>query len=74
MIENRMLVDSEWTYVEPPMCEPEEKEPGYINLSDDTFVPDEDALEYAREHEAQEDMTDEEFTEWFYSGNWIRSE
>ena len=74
MIENRMIVDSEWTYVEPPMCEPEEKEPGYINLSDDTFVPDEDALEYAREHEAQEDMTDEEFTEWFYSGNWIRSE
>ena len=74
MIENRMLVDSEWTYVEPPMCEPEEKKPGYINLSDDTFVPDEDALEYAREHEAQEDMTDEEFTEWFYSGNWIRSE
>ena len=74
MIENRMIVDSEWTYVEPPMCEPEEKEPGYINLSDDKFVPDEDALEYAREHEAQEDMTDEEFTEWFYSGNWIRSE
>ena len=74
MIENRMLVDSEWTYVEPPMCEPEEKELGYINFSDDTFVPDEDALEYAREHEAQEDMTDEEFTEWFYSGNWIRSE
>ena len=74
MIENRMVVDSEWTYVEPPMCEQEEKEQGYINLSDDTFVPDEDALEYAREHEAQEDMTDEEFTEWFYSGNWIRSE
>ena len=74
MIENRMIVDSEWTYVEPPMCEPEEKEPGYINFSDDTFVPDYDALEYAREHAEQEDMTDSEFVEWFYSGNWIRSE
>ena len=72
MIENRMLIDSEWRYIEPAIREEEPTEHGYINFTTNEFVNDEDALEYALEHADQEDMTDEEFVEWFYSGNWIR--
>ena len=72
MIENRMLVDSEWTYVEAPVREPEQEEYGYINIFNNIFVPDEEALDYAKEQEEQGDMEESEFIEWFYSGNWIR--
>ena len=72
MIENRMLIDSEWRFVEPVMVAREPIEAGYRNICTDEFVPEDEALDYALEHEEQEDMTDEEFVEWFYSGNWLR--
>ena len=72
-IENRMVVDSEWEYVEPVMCEPQEVKHGYESFPDMLFfVLDDEALEYARRHAQQEDMTDKEFVDWFFSGNWIR--
>ena len=68
-----MLIDSEWEYVESGMCEPQEEEHGYVNFSDmQLFVSDDEALKYAREHAQQDDMTDDEFVDWFFSGNWIR--
>lgn len=73
VLENRMLIDSEWRFVEPVTVEREPQEAGYRNISTDEFVPDDEALDYALEHEAQEDMTDDEFVEWFYSGNWVRT-
>ena len=72
MIENRMVVDSEWRYIEPVMTEPEEIEHGYYNIGTGELVSDTYALEYAQEHEEQADMTDDEFVEWFFSGNWVR--
>ena len=72
MIENRMLIDSEWRFIEPVTVEREPKEAGYRNIGTDEFIPEDEALDYALEHEDQEDMADEEFVEWFYSGNWIK--
>ena len=72
-IENRMVVDSEWKYDEPVTIGPSHDEKyGYENITDYTFIPADDALDYAREHEEQENMTDKEFVDWFFSGNWIR--
>ena len=67
-----MMIDSEWIYLEPVMVEPEPVEHGYSHIYTCEFVPEDEALDYALEHEQQEDMTDEEFVEWFFSGDWIR--
>lgn len=72
IVENRMVIDSEWQYVEPVTVEPEKPESGFKNVWTLEFVSADDALDYAREHEEQGDMTDEEFVEWFFSDNWIR--
>ena len=73
VLENRMLIDSEWIFVEPVMVEREPQEAGYRNIGTDEFVPEDEALDYALEHEDQKDMTDEEFVEWFFSGNWLKT-
>lgn len=72
MLENRMLVDSEWIYVEPATVEPVKGEWGYLHIWRGEFIPDCEALDYAREHAEQGNMTDEEFLEWYFSDNWVR--
>lgn len=74
MIENRMVVDSEWEFLEKTyVVLPEIEESKYVNISTGEEVLIEDALEYAREHEEQQaDETDDEFVEWFFSGNWVK--
>lgn len=79
MIENRMVVDSEWRF---PGNVPEEvreklKEPGYHQMGTGNFVPESEAYEYAIEqclHGSEEDI--KEFKEmlvgWYFSGNWIK--
>lgn len=74
MLENRMLIDSEWICVEPATVEPVNGEWGYLHIWTGEFIPDCEALDYAREHEEQGNMTDEEFVDWFFSGNWVRRE
>lgn len=74
MLENRTLIDSEWQYVEAVTVEPQKGEWGYLHIFTGEFVPDCEALDYAREREEQGSMTDGEFVEWFFSDNWIHCE
>lgn len=80
MIENRMVVDSEWELLEKNI--PEEvreklKEPGYHQMGTSNFVPESEAYEYAIErclHGSEEDIKEfrEMLVEWYFSGNWIK--
>lgn len=48
---------------------------GYTELGTLTFVPDEDAFDYALErirYGTEEEK--KEFVEWFYSGSWVKEE
>lgn len=69
--ENRLVIDSEWIWIDLKESVPEEVVKGYENISSGEFIPVEDALEYAREHAEQGEDTDQEFVDWFFSGNWI---
>lgn len=72
--ENRLVIDSEWIWTDTKESEQEEVVKGYENISSGEFIPVEDALEYAREHAEQGEDTDQEFIDWFFSGNWILRE
>lgn len=74
MLENSMLIDSLWTHVEPVTVEPVNGECGFLNIWTGEFIPDCEALDYAMEHEEKGNMTNEEFVDWFFSENWIRTE
>lgn len=82
MIENRMLIDSEWEEMERnlvPIPEDEVTEKGYREISTDEFIPDEEAYEHALSQclSGSEEMHEEfkaMLIEWFYSGNWVREE
>ena len=82
MIENRMLVNSEWEELERnlvPISENYVEEKGYREIGTDEFVPDEVAYEYAlSECLSGNEELHEEFKamliEWFFSGNWVREE
>lgn len=71
MIENRMVVNSQW-----PETSPEIKEKlnsvGYKEMGTEIFVPEEDAYDYALERISQDEDLKQEFVEWFYSGNWVK--
>lgn len=78
-IENRMVVNAEWSAME---CVHEEQkeitEPGYTDVLTDTFVSEEDAFDYALERCLQGTEDDKrEFREmlvdWFYQ-NWIKED
>lgn len=75
MIENRMVVNSEWVNLEK---EHEVKEklngPGYEEIGTGIFVPEEDAYEYALERISYDVDLKKELVEWFYSGNWVKEE
>lgn len=71
VVENRMVIDSEWIYTDPKDFL-QEQDHGYENIITGRIVSDDDALDYARKSVDQEDMTDAEFVEWFFSGNWVK--
>ncbi len=70
-IENRMVVDSEWTRNEPPEVKEKLNSAGYKEITTGIFVPEEDAFEYALERISQDEEEKKEFVEWFYS-NWVK--
>lgn len=76
-IENRMVVDSEWTVVNCMDNVMQEK--GWHNFSTNEFVSEKDAYEYALDEVLNGDeSTQKEFkemlVEWFFSGDWRREE
>lgn len=79
MIENRMVVDSEWESSEHTEVEDNLKESGYHEFMTDTFVPESEAYEYALErclHGTDDEQREfkEMLVEWFYSGNWVKED
>jgi len=80
-VENRMAVGWQWPE-EPPEAEEKLHSPGYKEIGTGTFVPEEDAFDYALEQcleavpagirEAKwADEFREMLAEWFYS-NWVK--
>lgn len=49
---------------------------GYAGLGDDlgTFVPEEEAFQYAMQRVQWSDYWRKEFVDWFYSGDWVPEE
>lgn len=49
---------------------------GWIGIGPEegTFIPDENALQYAKERLEWDQELQKDFVEWFYSGNYIRVE
>ncbi len=70
-IENRMVVDSEWSWNEPPEAQEKLNRAGYKEIGTGIFVPEEDVFDYTLERISQDEGEREEFVEWFYS-NWIK--
>lgn len=73
-IENRMVVDSQWSWNTPVEVREKLMAPGYREIGTSVFVPEEDAYDYALERISQDEDLKKEFVEWFYSGNWVREE
>jgi hypothetical protein len=79
-IENRMVVDSQWSLLEECILKPIEeklKEPGYREIGTDLFVPQSEAYNYALQRclngtESDQKEFKEMLVEWFYSGNWVK--
>ena len=77
-VENRMADDSQWWWQDEHNIEEErEVEKGYLEMTTDEFVCEEDAYDYALEKCLNDDgELKEEFkevlVEWFYSGNWVK--
>lgn len=80
IIENRMVVDSEWADLEKAAkvkSVPVRK--GYREFRTHNFVPEDEAYEYALDkclNGTEEEQLDFRImlVEWFYSGNWIKEE
>lgn len=83
-VENRMVVDWQWTEM-PQEVKVKLNSEGYREIGTGIFVPKEDAFHYALEHciettmfgtNVQEIQWNQEFkemlVEWFYSGHWIK--
>ena len=80
-LENRMVIDSEWTRTDPVKNSESVKiseslnGPGYKETRTGIFVPEEDAYDYATERISQDEDLKQEFVEWFYSGgSWIKED
>lgn len=79
MIENRMAVEYYWNDNITPEVKEKLSKPGYTELGTSNFVPDSEAYEYALDRcmngtEEEQKEFKEMLVEWFYSGNWIRSD
>lgn len=83
MVENRMVVNCEWTET-PQEVKEKLNGPGWRQIGTDVFVPEEDAFEYAIERcttipfavvgiEWTQEFR-EMLVEWFYSENWIKED
>lgn len=77
IVENRMVVDSEWEHTYP--VEVVLNQPGYHEMGTNVFVPESEAYEYALErclNGTKQDQKEfkEMLVDWFYSGNWIKEE
>lgn len=76
-LENRQVVDAEWRALDGMFAAiPEEigdklRGRGFEEMSTGTFVPEEDAFNYALERVSQDEGEKKEFVEWFYS-NWVK--
>lgn len=53
-----------------------DEDKGWIGVGPEEgkFIPDESALQYAKERLERDTELQKYFVEWFYSGNYIRSE
>lgn len=79
MLENRMVVDSQWTWREQKTVEEVVKEKGYHEMGTNVFVPEDEAYEYALDrclNGPEEDQKEFKamLVEWFYSGNWKKED
>ncbi|MDE5909828.1 MAG: hypothetical protein K2H52_13955 [Lachnospiraceae bacterium] len=74
MIENRMVVDSEWDWNAPVEVKEKLRGTGYKEIGTGIFVPDEDAYDYALERISQDGDMKQEFVKWFYSGDWVKED
>ncbi len=75
MLENRMVVDSEWFLLEKGLSQPAEVKlngSGYEEIGTGIFVSEEDAYQYALERIGQSEELKKELVEWFYSGSWVK--
>lgn len=72
VIENRMVVDSEWEWDRSAEIEEKLDGTGYKEIGTGLFVPEEDAYEYALERVSLDEDLKQELVEWFYSENWIK--
>lgn len=79
-VENRMVVDSEWRFLENNTISKVVQKKGYHKVGESEFVPDDEAFEYAFDrciNGTEEDV--KEFrtmlVEWYFSGGaWRREE
>ena len=79
MVENRMVVDSEWRWKEEHSVEDTLNEKGFHEMGTNVFVPEDEAFEYALDrcmngYEEDRKEFKEMLVEWFYSGNWIKED
>lgn len=79
LIENRMVVDSEWAWQQIEEVEEVLSEKGYHQFGTNVFVPEEDAYEYALERcmngsEEEQEEFKAMLVEWFFSGNWVKED
>lgn len=85
VIENRMVVDSQWNWGAPLEVSKRLNGPGRREMVTGIFVLEEDAFDYALEHCFEmvpagvgllkwTQEFKEMLVEWFYSGNWIKEE
>lgn len=81
MLENRMLVETEWRRirdlgeVDPDSQKGQAEKlrgPGYEEIGTGVFVADEDAFGFALEKILQDDELRQELVDWFYFYNWIK--
>lgn len=72
MLENRMLLDSEFVYMERPIdAQDGLSGSGYENIHTGQFVPHSKAYKYALETLEFDEDVRSEFVEWFYDAyNW----
>lgn len=80
MIENRMVVDSQWEELERySEVDIVLKQKGYHEMGTNVFVPEDEAYSYALERclngtELEQLEFRNLLVEWFYSGNWIKED
>ena len=80
MVENRMVVDSEWAWLKhgEELTEEVVEEPGYHEMGTNVFIPEKDAFGYALAqclNGSEEDQKEfkEMLVEWYFSGNWVKA-